>query len=50
VFATLEEEQLLAKLSAGDTIAQEFKYHSVFLMALYKRERERDNYLMNFLV
>jgi LPS O-antigen subunit length determinant protein (WzzB/FepE family) len=30
---------LLAKLSAGDVIAQEFKYHPACLVALYNRER-----------
>jgi hypothetical protein len=33
--------QFLAKLNAGDVIAQEFKYHPACLVALYNRERER---------
>jgi len=39
--ATLQDEQFLAKLSAGDVIAQEFKYRPACLAALYNRERER---------
>jgi hypothetical protein len=34
--------QFLAKLNAGDVIAQEFKYHPACLVALYNRERERE--------
>jgi hypothetical protein len=37
--ATLQDEQLLVKSSAGDVIAQEFKYHPACLVALYNRER-----------
>jgi hypothetical protein len=37
--ATLHDEQLLAQLSAGYVIAQEFKYHPACLVALYNRER-----------
>jgi hypothetical protein len=39
--ATLQDEQLLATLSAGDIIAQESKYQAAFLAALYNREKER---------
>ncbi|KAK6175969.1 hypothetical protein SNE40_014341 [Patella caerulea] len=36
---TLCDRKLLAKLSAGDVIAQEVKYHPGCLVALYNRER-----------
>ena len=36
---TLSDRKLLAKLSAGDVIAQEVKYHPGCLVALYNRER-----------
>ena len=36
---TLSDGKLLAKLSVGDVIAQEVKYHPACLMALYNRER-----------
>ena len=36
---TLNDGKLLAKLSAGDVIAQELKYHPACLVALYNRER-----------
>lgn len=36
---TLEDGKLLAKLSAGDVVAQELKYHPACLTALYNRER-----------
>ena len=35
----LQDEKLLAKLSVGDAIAQELKYHAGYLTALYNRER-----------
>ena len=35
----LGDENLLAKLSASDSFAQEFKYHPVCLVGLYNRER-----------
>ena len=35
----LGDENLLAKLSASDSVAQEFKYHPVCLVGLYNRER-----------
>lgn len=35
----LSDEKLLAKLSAGDAVAQEFKYHPACLVGLYNRER-----------
>lgn len=34
----LSDEKLLAKLSAGDVVAQEFKYHAACLVGLYNRE------------
>lgn len=37
----LSDVKLLAKLSAGDAIAQELKYHPRCLAALYNRERAR---------
>ena len=37
--ATLQDEQLLVKSSAGDVIAQEFIYHPACLAALNNRER-----------
>ena len=36
---TLNDGKLLAKLSAGDVIAQELKYHPACLVDLYNRER-----------
>ena len=36
----LSDEKLLAKLIAGDVVAQEFKYHSACLVGLYNRERD----------
>lgn len=35
----LQDKKLLAKLSAGDVVAQEFKYHGGCLKALYNKER-----------
>ena len=32
--------EILAKLSAGDVVAQEFKYHPACLVGLYNRERD----------
>ena len=37
---TLQDKELLAKLSTGDVIVQEFKYHPKCLTALYNRERK----------
>ena len=36
---TISDKKLLAKLSAGDVIAQELKYHPACLVALYNEER-----------
>ena len=36
----LSDMKLLAKLSAGDVVAQEFKYHPACLVGLYNRERD----------
>ena len=36
---TLQDKWLLAKLSAGDVIAQDMKYHPAYLTSLYNRER-----------
>ena len=36
---TLNDEKLMAKLSGGDAIAQELKYHPTCLVGLYNRER-----------
>ncbi|VDI22023.1 Hypothetical predicted protein [Mytilus galloprovincialis] len=36
---TLQDKQLLAKLSTGDVIAQDLKYHPACLVALYNKER-----------
>ena len=36
---TLNDGKLLAKLSGGDAIAQELKYHCACLCSLYNRER-----------
>ena len=36
---TISDGKLLAKLSAGDVVAQEQKYHPTCLVALYTRER-----------
>lgn len=38
--SNLQDKELLAKLSAGDVVAQEFKYHCKCLTALYNRERK----------
>ena len=35
---TLQDCKLLAKLSNGDVVAQEFKYHTCCLVLLYNRE------------
>jgi hypothetical protein len=35
----LQDEKLLAKLSVGDAVAQELKYHAGCLTALYSREK-----------
>ena len=35
---TISDKKLLAKLSAGDVIAQELKYHPACLVALYNKE------------
>ena len=37
----LNDGKLLAKLSGGDVVAQELKYHSACLIGLYDRERTR---------
>lgn len=37
---TLNDGKLLAKLSGGDVIAQELKYHPTYLVALYNRQRD----------
>ena len=39
----LNDGRLLAKLSAGDAVAQEIKYHPACLAALYNRERAHRN-------
>jgi hypothetical protein len=36
----LQDKQLLAKLSAGDLIAQDAQYHVLCLVSLYNRARE----------
>ncbi|CAC5423156.1 unnamed protein product [Mytilus coruscus] len=36
---TLQDKQLLAKLSIGDVIAQDLKYHPACLVGLYNKER-----------
>ena len=36
---TLNDEKLMAKLSGGDAIAQELKYHSTCLVGPYNRVR-----------
>ena len=36
---TLQDKRLPAKLSAGDVIAQDMKYHPACLTSLYNRER-----------
>ena len=36
---TLNDGKLLARLSGGDVVAQELKYHRTCLTALYNRER-----------
>ena len=36
---TLNDGRLLVKLSAGDVVAQELKYHGACLADLYNRER-----------
>jgi hypothetical protein len=35
----LQDQNLLAKLSAGDVVAQELKYHRACLTSLYNKER-----------
>ena len=40
---TLNDGKLLAKLSAGDVVAQELKYHPACLVAVYNRERAHLN-------
>ena len=37
--AVLQDENLIAKLSAGDVVAQEFEYQPTCLTALYNKER-----------
>ncbi|KAL7381910.1 hypothetical protein ABVT39_020427 [Epinephelus coioides] len=41
----LSDTKLLAKLSAGDVVAQELKYHPACLIGLYNRERAHLNAL-----
>ena len=41
----ISDGKLLAKLSAGDVVAQELKYHPTCLVALYNRERAHLNEL-----
>lgn len=36
---TLQDQKLLAKLSVGDVVAQELKYHGTFLTSLHNKER-----------
>lgn len=36
---TLQDQTLLAKLSVGDVVAQELKYHGTYLTSLYNKER-----------
>ena len=36
----LQNKQLLAKLRAGDLVAQDAQYHVVYLVSLYNRARE----------
>ena len=48
----LEDKKLIAKLSAGDLVAQEAKYHLNCLTTVYNRERaffrqQRENDQMN---
>lgn len=38
---TLQDQTLLAKLSVGDVVAQELKYHGTCLTSLYNKERAR---------
>lgn len=40
---TLNDGRLLVRLSAGDAVAQEIKYHPRCLVTLYKRERAHNN-------
>ena len=35
----MQDENLIAKLSAGDVVAQEFEYYPTCLTALYNKER-----------
>ena len=44
---TLNDEKRMAKLSGGDAIAQELKYHSTCLVGLYNRERGFTDTLRN---
>ena len=39
---TLQDTALLAKLSAGDLVAQEAKYHSKCLVSVYNRARDEE--------
>ena len=40
----LHDGKLLAKLSAGDMMAQDAKYHPLCLASLYKRAKSLDNF------
>ena len=40
---TLNDEKLLSKLSAGDTVALELKYHPACLAVLYSKQRSHLN-------
>ena len=42
----LQDKQLLAKLSAGDLIAQDAQYHVQCLVSLYNRARETKNLMI----
>ena len=43
----LQDTKLLAKLSCGDLVAQETKYHDKCLAALYNRERKLNSFTEN---
>ena len=48
----LGDKQLLAKLSAGDLVAQEAKYHAKCLVSLYNKARDsksdqKDSHMKN---
>ena len=45
VAETLEDGKLLARLTGGDVIAQQFKYHRTCLTARYNKERSNVNNL-----